>query len=234
MIQTHFMQPQFIKIYYSDPIKRQYIVGNHPQYEQHEDFTNVVFVYFPPHPTTRLDMGFLCEVCARCACPLEAWSYCEQDPQYKSYLLCEFGDAKSAETMRDFLGRNALAIFGDDKCEVGILPDDQKYPQNPQHKQAAPAQYATRQSQFRQQLQQKLDNISSGSKVPVQLVQHIPSPSPQPFVIRSYGILDELAPDFTSPPPMAPLYAPQFTAQPIPQENFMDVFRQFLQVQGPP
>ena len=29
--------------------------------------------------------------------------------------------------MRDYLGRNTIMLFGDDKTEVGILPDDSKF-----------------------------------------------------------------------------------------------------------
>jgi hypothetical protein len=29
--------------------------------------------------------------------------------------------------MRDYLGRNITSLFGDDKTEVGILPDDSRF-----------------------------------------------------------------------------------------------------------
>ena len=71
------------------------------------------------------------DICAKSGCSVQAWHYNQQDPQYKSYLLLELESPHHARTIRDFLGKNALAIFGDDKCEVGILPDDQQFPQNP-------------------------------------------------------------------------------------------------------
>jgi hypothetical protein len=115
--------PPGFRIFFSDPVRRAYIVSNNYEYDRQSPSLPILFLGFPPATTASLDLAVIRSLCEKYG-PVVGEYLCKSgNGQNRSYFLFTFDSVKTALRAKQELSKRK-ELLGDKRAEVALLLDE--------------------------------------------------------------------------------------------------------------
>jgi hypothetical protein len=114
--------PPCFQMYFSDPLRRAFIVSNHYEYDRQSPSLPVLYIGFPPVTSATVEMEVIKPICEKYGPIINEYLRKNSSNRNRPYFLFTYESVKDALKAKVELSRRK-DLLGDRRVEVALLLD---------------------------------------------------------------------------------------------------------------